>query len=104
MIKNSKHRSCPLIIFSLILLDVYVHIALFGIFVDNASVEGWSASRASLVVIQGKLAPEKRAAFVAQGKALKARLAVLEAQVEVAEDALQREGQKLPNLSHPEVS
>lgn len=53
---------------------------------------------------QGKLDPEKRSELVDQGKALKARLAVLEAEVEIVEDALQREGQKLPNLSHPEVS
>ena len=68
------------------------------------SVEEGSASCVSLVVTQGKIDPKKRAALVNQGKALKATLAVLEAQVEVAEDALQREGQKLPNLSHPEVS
>lgn len=39
-----------------------------------------------------------------EGKSLKERLAVLEAQVQEAEDALQREGQKLPNLTHPDVS
>ncbi|BDA51395.1 Serine-tRNA ligase [Coccomyxa sp. Obi] len=51
----------------------------------------------------GKLDPEKRTELVDQGKALKATLAVLEAKFELAEDALQREGQKLPNLSHPEA-
>ncbi|KAK9902854.1 hypothetical protein WJX75_008582 [Coccomyxa subellipsoidea] len=53
--------------------------------------------------MKGKLDPEKRSELVDQGKALKARLAVLEAEVEILEDALQREGQKLPNLSHPEA-
>ena len=54
--------------------------------------------------VKGKLDPEKRSELVDQGKALKARLAVLEAEVEMVEDALQREGQKLPNISHPDVS
>ncbi|EIE20022.1 putative seryl-tRNA synthetase [Coccomyxa subellipsoidea C-169] len=53
--------------------------------------------------MKGKLDPEKRSELVDQGKALKARLAVLEAEVEMVEDALQREGQKLPNISHPDV-
>lgn len=86
---------------SLSVLFLYVHSALVGDFHGSVS---WSASHASLVVIQGKLDPEKRADLVDQGKALKATLAVLEAEFELAEDALQREGQKLPNLSHPEVS
>lgn len=47
--------------------------------------------------------PERRTDLVEQGKALKERISVLEAEIELAEGALQREGQKLPNLSHPEV-
>ncbi len=48
-------------------------------------------------------AAEARPALVAQGKALKAQLAELEAQLDAAEAALQREGQRLPNDTHPAV-
>ena len=46
---------------------------------------------------------EQRQQLVEQGKAIKERLAELEARVDACEAALQREGQKLPNSSHPEV-
>ena len=37
------------------------------------------------------------------GKALKERLAALEGRLAAAEDALQLEAQRLPNLTHPDV-
>ena len=46
---------------------------------------------------------QHRAELVQAGRALKEQLTALEAEVEAAEAALQSEGQKLPNLSHPEV-
>ena len=46
---------------------------------------------------------QRRAALIEAGRALKEQLAALEAEVEATEAALQSEGQKLPNLSHPEV-
>ena len=54
-------------------------------------------------VRQGKMEAEQRTELVAAGRALKERLAALETAVEAAEDALQREAQKLPNLTHPQV-
>jgi hypothetical protein len=53
--------------------------------------------------MKGKVDPERRTQLIEEGKALKDRLAVIEAQVLEAEDALQREGQRLPNLTHPDV-
>ena len=46
---------------------------------------------------------EQRQQLVEQGKDIKERLAELEATVDACEAALQREGQKLPNTSHPGV-
>ena len=50
---------------------------------------------------QGKLDPERRQQLIAHGKALKEQLESLEAALAGVEEALQREGQRLPNLSHP---
>jgi len=52
---------------------------------------------------QGKLGQEERQALVAAGKQLKEQLAAAEAAAGAAEQALQREGQRLPNLTHPEA-
>ena len=52
---------------------------------------------------KGKLEPEARAALVSCGQALKAELEALEAALGAAEGALQVEGQRLPNLTHPAV-
>ena len=54
-------------------------------------------------MMQGTVESPRRAELVEAGRALKEQLAALEAEVEATEDALQSEGQKLPNLSHPEV-
>ena len=53
---------------------------------------------------QGKLGPEERRAVVEAGKQLKEQLVAAEAAAAAAEQALQREGQRLPNLTHPDVS
>lgn len=48
--------------------------------------------------------PESRQELVAQGKSLKERLATLDIELDAMESLLQVEGQKLPNLTHPDVS
>lgn len=52
---------------------------------------------------QGKVEPELRARLVEEGKRLKDRIAVLEIELDDVEGSLQREGQRLPNVSHPQV-
>lgn len=47
---------------------------------------------------------ERRQVLVDQGKELKEKLAELEVDVDSLEAELQAEGQKLPNLTHPDVS
>ena len=47
---------------------------------------------------------EERQELVAQGKEMKDRLALLDSELDTLESHLQMEGQKLPNLTHPEVS
>jgi hypothetical protein len=47
---------------------------------------------------------ESRQQLVDQGKELKEKLAELEVELDSLEAALQLEGQKLPNFSHPDVS
>jgi len=51
--------------------------------------------------VQGKLEPEQRAALIERGKAIKEELEGLEAQLVAFEEELQREGQRLPNMTHP---
>uniref|UniRef100_A0A061QX49 serine--tRNA ligase n=1 Tax=Tetraselmis sp. GSL018 TaxID=582737 RepID=A0A061QX49_9CHLO len=53
--------------------------------------------------MKGKLSDEQRAAVIEEGKQLKEELAALEKELEVLEAKLQREGQKIPNLTHPDV-
>lgn len=48
--------------------------------------------------------PEARQKLVEQGKQLKETLTELEVELDALEVALQVEGQKLPNFSHPDVS
>lgn len=50
-----------------------------------------------------KLEAEERQALIDNGKALKEELEGLETALAVADNALQREGQKIPNLTHPDV-
>ena len=50
-----------------------------------------------------KLEAEERQALIDRGKALKDELEGLEAALTAAETALQKEGQRLPNLTHPDV-
>ena len=50
---------------------------------------------------QGKLEPEQRAALIEKGKAIKEQLEGVEARLVQLEDELQREGQRLPNMTHP---
>jgi hypothetical protein len=52
---------------------------------------------------QGKLEPDARAALIAKGQALKTELEALEASLSTVEASLQAEGQRLPNLTHPDV-
>lgn len=59
---------------------------------------------AAAAAMKGKgLSEAERAALVAEGKALKEELAGLEAALDLKEVALQQEGQRLPNDTHPEV-
>lgn len=53
--------------------------------------------------MKGKLDADVRAELVAAGKALKEQLAAVEAQLVVVEARLQVEGQRLPNMTHPDV-
>ncbi len=45
--------------------------------------------------------PEQRAALIERGKEIKAELEGLEARLVQLEEQLQREGQRLPNMTHP---
>ncbi|KAK9809278.1 hypothetical protein WJX73_000344 [Symbiochloris irregularis] len=53
--------------------------------------------------MKGKMEQERRAELIEQGKALKEQVAELEARLSHVQAALQLEGQRLPNLTHPEV-
>lgn len=61
------------------------------------------ARNAAAAAMKQKLPEAERAALVAEGKALKEELAVLEAALDRKEVELQLEGQRLPNDTHPEV-
>ncbi|MCO5592230.1 hypothetical protein L7F22_046228 [Adiantum nelumboides] len=54
--------------------------------------------------MKGKLEPEKRRELIDEGKRLKEVLAGLEAELTVLSEQLQREGQKIPNVTHPSVA
>lgn len=51
---------------------------------------------------KGKLEPDERQKLIKTGQDLKEELAVLEAQLVEVENRLQTEGQKIPNLTHPD--
>ena len=61
------------------------------------------ARNASAAAVKGAASQEQRAALLAEGKALKEQLVQLEAELDAAEVVLQREGQRLPHATHPEV-
>src|SRR5208283_800312 len=53
--------------------------------------------------MKGKLEGEARQMLIDEGKALKERIALLEAQSTEAEAALDLEGRKIPNMAHPDA-
>ncbi|GIL53114.1 hypothetical protein Vafri_8798 [Volvox africanus] len=53
--------------------------------------------------MKGKLDADKRALLIARGQELKDQLAAVEERLTRAEATLQREGQRVPNLTHPDV-
>ena len=53
--------------------------------------------------LKGKMEADARAALVDEGKRLKQALASCEARLEAVEVALQAEGRRIPNLTHPDV-
>jgi len=53
--------------------------------------------------MKGKMDADVRAALVAEGKALKEKGAALDEKLSALENALQIEGQKVPNKTHPDV-
>lgn len=53
--------------------------------------------------MKGKLEAEKRADLIENGKKLKGQLESLESRLNEVEEELQREGQRLPNLAHPDA-
>lgn len=65
--------------------------------------DGVREARNAAAASVAALPPAQRPAAAERGRALKAELAALEAQVEAAEAALQREAQRLPNDTHPDV-
>lgn len=54
------------------------------------------------VLLQGKLDPESRNNLIKIGQHLKEELASMEQGLTAIENELQVEGQKIPNLTHPE--
>lgn len=53
--------------------------------------------------MKGKLDPEQRQKLIDEGKALKERIAALEAESAEVEARLDEEGRKIPNMAHPEA-
>jgi seryl-tRNA synthetase len=53
--------------------------------------------------MKGKLEPSARQKLIDEGKALKERIAALEAESAEAESALDTEGRKIPNMAHPQA-
>ena len=53
--------------------------------------------------MKGKLEPEARQTLIDEGKALKERIAALEAESAEVEARLDEEGRKIPNMAHPEA-
>jgi seryl-tRNA synthetase len=59
------------------------------------------ALSSSCRILQAKLEPEQRTALIERGKKIKEDLEGLDARLEALEAELQREGQRLPNMTHP---
>ncbi|MDA8410611.1 MAG: serine--tRNA ligase, partial [Treponema sp.] len=53
--------------------------------------------------MKAKLEPEQRQKLIDEGKALKERIAALEAESADIEKRLDEEGRKIPNMAHPEA-
>ncbi|KAK3274108.1 hypothetical protein CYMTET_17694 [Cymbomonas tetramitiformis] len=53
--------------------------------------------------MKGKMEQDARQALIDEGKVLKEKISVLEEKLSVVETDMQREGQKIPNASHPDV-
>lgn len=66
-----------------------------------SAFHGRRLQRCPCCLLQGKLDPEQRAALIERGKQIKEGLEGLEARLEALEAELQREGQRLPNMTHP---
>ncbi|QDZ18919.1 serine--tRNA ligase [Chloropicon primus] len=65
--------------------------------------EAQQARNANAKKLKGKMPKEERDVLISDGKGLKEQIAVLEQAVEAVQMELQREGQKVPNMTHPEV-
>ena len=50
-----------------------------------------------------KLEEAERKALIEEGKALKEKISLMEAELKEAEEALDREGKKIPNMAHPDA-
>lgn len=61
------------------------------------------ARNANAKKLKGKMSKEERDVLISAGKSLKDQIAVLEQAVEAAQIEMQREGQRIPNMTHPEV-
>ncbi|KAF6255001.1 putative seryl-tRNA synthetase [Scenedesmus sp. NREL 46B-D3] len=62
-----------------------------------------SSRNENSAAMKGKLEADARAALIAKGQQLKQQLEEVEAKLAQAENALQVEGQRIPNLTHPDV-
>lgn len=70
----------------------------------NTVADGLRAERNAVAkMMKGKLDSAKREELIERGKQLKDQLSGLEAELAVLEDDLQREGQRIPNMTHPSV-
>ena len=61
------------------------------------------ARNANAKKLKGKMSKEERDVLIGDGKSLKEQIAALEGTVEEVQMELQREGQKIPNMTHPDV-
>eukprot|EP00878_Enallax_costatus_P002889 GHUV01003083.1.p1 GENE.GHUV01003083.1~~GHUV01003083.1.p1 ORF type:complete len:503 (+),score=138.63 GHUV01003083.1:661-2169(+) len=70
----------------------------------KASSDNLRASRnENSAAMKGKLEPEARQQLIAKGQQLKQQLEEVETKLVQVENALQVEGQRIPNLTHPDV-
>lgn len=78
---------------------------LYGDFLDlSQQVDKIRATRnENSAAMKKKLEPSERESLIARGKELKDMLDVLESKLADLEIVLQREGQRLPNMTHPDV-